>query len=151
MIDKPKIVCLCGSTKFKDLFEKVNRAYTLDGYIVLAPGVFAHSDGIKLTDKEKESLDKLHFHKIDMADEVVILNQDNYVGESTFKEICYIRSIKKPVRHLCEENWMKDVKTKKIRTAAGSPWTALPPVNCKIFPADRGRSDSVFPRPGCPE
>ena len=55
-----KIVCLCGSTKFKEEFEKVNRDLTLAGYIVLAPGVFGHSDDIQLDEITKQQLDDVH-------------------------------------------------------------------------------------------
>ena len=45
MIGKYKVVTLCGSTRFKETFERENRRLTLEGYIVLAPGVFGHAEG----------------------------------------------------------------------------------------------------------
>ena len=49
-----KIITLCGSTKYKDMFLKINEQLTLDGNIVLMPGVFAHVDDIKITNEQKE-------------------------------------------------------------------------------------------------
>jgi hypothetical protein len=100
----PNIVCLCGSTKFKDLFAEVNKLETMQGHIVLAPGVFGHADGIILSDETKTMLDDLHFRKIDLADEVVIVSVDGYTGESTKQEIAYAKKVGKPVR------WWAEVK-----------------------------------------
>ncbi len=98
-MDRPRVVCLCGSTKFKDDFERVNRLETLEGAIVLAPGVFIHRESRNQpTAEQKAALDELHLRKIDMCDEVVVINVNDYVGESTSKEIEYASSIGRPVR-----------------------------------------------------
>jgi len=96
MKDKPLIVCLCGSTKFKEKFEAINRIQTLAGCIVLAPGVFAHA-GDPITDEEKKRLDELHLRKIDMADHVAVVCPGGYIGESTAKEIEYATKIGKTI------------------------------------------------------
>jgi len=87
--ERPDIVCLCGSTKFKQEFIKANFEFTMKGYIVLTVGWFSHADGKTYTPtkREKQKLDELHCAKIDLADEVYILNIDNYIGESTAREI----------------------------------------------------------------
>jgi len=87
----PKIVCLCGSTKFKDLFIEKNYEFTKRGYIVLTVGWFSHAEDVsrKPSDKEKIALDALHFSKIELADEVYIINPDGYIGESTRNELDY--------------------------------------------------------------
>lgn len=100
-----KVLCLCGSTRFRDEFTEANRRYTLAGWIVLAPGVFAH-DGDTITDEQKVALDDLHLRKIDMADQVLIVNPGNYIGESTAREIEYARRKGKPVCQL--ECWHDD-------------------------------------------
>jgi hypothetical protein len=89
--DRPKVICLCGSTKFKDAFIKSNFEFTMQGYIVLSVGWFSHSDGsiYTPTQKEKIELDELHKRKIDLADEVFIINKDGYIGESTNSELHY--------------------------------------------------------------
>lgn len=96
----PRIVCLCGSTRFRDAFDAVNRAETLAGAIVLAPGSYSHTDGHPVTDAQKAALDTLHLRKIDLADEVLVLNVGGYVGESTRSEIAYAERTGVPVRYL---------------------------------------------------
>ena len=97
MTDRPEIVCLCGSTRFKDEFARVNAELTLSGAIVLAPGVFAHADSTTITEEQKARLDCLHLHKIDLADRVVVVDPGGYVGESTRREIAHARDTGTPV------------------------------------------------------
>ncbi|WP_047892949.1 hypothetical protein [Micromonospora sp. RV43] len=96
----PSVVVLCGSTRFKTHFEQANRALTLNGRIVLAPGVFGHADGIEPTDQEKTLLDALHLRKIDLADEVLVVNPGGYIGDSTRNEIAYAQRAGKPISYL---------------------------------------------------
>ena len=100
---RPRRVCLCGSTKFRAEFDAANRELTLAGCIVLAPGVFVHSDGTAIGDAEKTALDALHFAKIDLADEVFVVNVDGYIGTSTANEIAYAAKTGKPIRYLTKE------------------------------------------------
>ena len=97
--DCPPIVCLCGSTRFRDEFARVNRDLTSEGFIVLAPGVFGHS-GDPMTDKQKRLLDDLHRRKIDLADSVYIVNPGGYIGDSTRAEIAYATEREKPISYL---------------------------------------------------
>lgn len=101
---KPKIVCLCGSTRFKNEFIEINKSETLKGNIVLSVGLFGHADNIELSEQQKEMLDELHKRKIDLADEVIILNINNYIGKSTKGEIEYAIKIKKPIKYLEKNN-----------------------------------------------
>lgn len=95
-----RTITLCGSTKFKEEFEKANRNLTLAGNLVISVGVFGHHDKIELTEKEKEMLDNIHFRKIDLADEIYVLNKDGYIGSSTKREIEYATSKGKLVSFL---------------------------------------------------
>jgi hypothetical protein len=72
--DRPKIVCLCGSTRFKAEYEGVSRDETLKGYIVLSVGMFGHQEGIDMGGPVKTMLDELHLRKVEMADEVLVIN-----------------------------------------------------------------------------
>lgn len=99
-MDKPKIVCLCGSTRFKNEFIKANQIETLRGRIVLSVGLFGHADKWKLDDETKNKLDELHKRKIDLCDEILVINVKGYVGESTKKEIEYAFKNEKIVRYL---------------------------------------------------
>ena len=96
---KPKIICLCGSTKFKDSFEYHNMIETLSGNIVLSVGCFMHHDGVPIQHM-KNQLDELHLRKIDIADEVFVLNENGYIGGSTRNEIKYAKSKNKKIRFL---------------------------------------------------
>lgn len=83
-----KIITLCGSTRFKDDFERVNRELTLAGNIVISVGCFGHAGDI-ITDEQKVMLDDIHKRKIDMADAIYVINKDGYIGSSTWSEIQY--------------------------------------------------------------
>lgn len=104
---RPRIVCLCGSTRFGDAFAKAQNDLTLDGNIVLSVGNTANSDdelftGMGTAERRllKARLDVLHLHKILLCDEVYVLNQDGYIGESTEREIEFAKSLGKVVRYL---------------------------------------------------
>jgi dienelactone hydrolase len=93
------IVCICGSTRFRKEIVEANRALTMQGHIVLAPGVFGHA-GDPLTDEEKVQLDELHSVKIDMSGVIYVVNPHGYIGSSTRKEIDYAVSRGKGVLYL---------------------------------------------------
>ena len=95
---RPKIVCLCGSTRFWQTFQRINHQETMAGNIVLAPGCDGHRHAI--TVEQKKALDELHFRKIDLADEVYVININRYIGESTKNEIVYAIKHGKPIRYL---------------------------------------------------
>ena len=98
---KPVIVCLCGSTKFYSKFQEVNYQLTLSGHIVLSIGCDAKSDvGLKISAIQKLDLDELHKRKIDLCDEVLVLNVGGYIGDSTRSEIVYAKQIGRPVKYL---------------------------------------------------
>lgn len=97
--DRPTIVCLTGSTRFKSHYEAANREETMAGRIVLTVGFFMHA-GDSITPEEKVALDELHKRKIDLADEVLVLNVGGYIGESTRSEIEYAKKLDKRVRYL---------------------------------------------------
>lgn len=96
-MNKPEIVCLCGSTKFREEFRQVNAKLTLKGKIVLTVGCFK---GDPEWGTNKVNLDELHLRKIDLADRVFVLNVGGYIGKSTTREIAYARKLKKPVEYL---------------------------------------------------
>lgn len=103
----PTIVCLCGSTRFSQAFRDANLRETLNGNIVLTIGCDIRSDtevfGHMTIDEVvmvKDQLDRLHLRKIDLADEVLILNVGGYIGESTAHELAYARKLGKAVRFL---------------------------------------------------
>lgn len=108
MVGKYKVVTLCGSTRFKEQFTKVQKELTLKGYIVISVGLFGHSGDQEVWEnmdegtltKTKEMLDDMHKRKIDMADEIFVINVGGYVGESTKSEIEYAKENGKIVKYL---------------------------------------------------
>jgi hypothetical protein len=105
--DCPTIVCLCGSTRFGEAFRDANLRETVAGKIVVSIGCDLRNDYDLWPDEAtrerlKRELDELHLRKIDLADEVLILNVGGYIGESTARELAYARCHGKAVRFLEE-------------------------------------------------
>lgn len=98
--ERPRIVCLCGSTRFFKTFQKTNFSETLAGRIVLTIGCDSHDGALKISAGTKKDLDELHKRKIDLADEILVLNVGGYIGESTRSEIEYAKAHRKPIRWL---------------------------------------------------
>ena len=96
-----KVITLCGSTRFKEQFIEMQKKLTLEGNIVISVGAFGHcGDNEVWTDGKKAMLDSMHLAKIDLADEIFVINVDNYIGDSTRNEIEYAKSKGKRVRFL---------------------------------------------------
>ena len=108
MVGNYKVITLCGSTRFKDEFYKAQKELTLEGNIVISVGLFGHSGDSEVWDnmsegtltKTKEMLDDMHKRKIDMSDEIFVINVNGYIGESTKSEIEYAISSGKKVSYL---------------------------------------------------
>jgi hypothetical protein len=101
MVGKYKVITLCGSTKFKDEFLQEQKRLTLEGNIVISVGLFGHSgDNEVFTENTKQMLDDMHKRKIDMADEIFVINKGGYVGSSTKSEIEYATKHNKKVNYL---------------------------------------------------
>lgn len=123
--ERPVIVCLCGSTRFYQQFQEANYKETIQGKIVLSVGFYPHISKKRMivdgcmgeqevlvdivsehsqekgcTPKEKIKLDELHLRKIDLADEILILNVGGYIGESTRRELEHAKKKGKLIRYL---------------------------------------------------
>ena len=105
---KYKVITLCGSTRFKDEFMKAQKDLTLQGNIVISVGLFGHSGDQEVWEnmdegtltKTKEMLDDMHKRKIDLADEIYVINKNGYIGESTKSEIAYAIKTNKKVNYM---------------------------------------------------
>lgn len=110
MVGKYIVITLCGSTRFKDEFMEAQKRLTLEGNIVISVGLFGHSGDSEVWEnmdegtltKTKEMLDDMHKRKIDMADEILVINVGGYIGSSTKSEIEYAKATGKKVRYLEE-------------------------------------------------
>ena len=101
MVGSYKVITLCGSTRFKDAFSAAQKRLTLAGNIVISVGLFGHSGDSEAMDAEtKAMLDDMHKRKIDMADEIYVINVGGYIGSSTKSEIEYAKANGKGIRYL---------------------------------------------------
>ena len=116
---KYPVVTLCGSTRFKDEFIQIQKELTLKGYIVISVGLFGHSGDAEVWDgmdegtlgKTKAMLDDMHKSKIDMSDEIFVVNPGGYIGDSTWSEICHAYMTGKKINSLVPIDW-KQVEEK---------------------------------------
>lgn len=108
MVGKYKVITLCGSTRFKNQLMEVQKQLTLEGNIVISVGLFGHSGDSEVWENMDEGtltatkamLDDMHKAKIDMADEIFVINVGGYIGDSTRSEIEYAQAHGKFVRYL---------------------------------------------------
>ena len=101
MINGFKVITLCGSTRFKDEFLEAQKRLTLEGNVVITVGLFGHSgDDVVWTEGVKDMLDRQHLAKIDLADEIFVINVGGYIGDSTRREIAYAELKGKTIKYM---------------------------------------------------
>lgn len=99
-----KIIVLCGSTRFKKEFDEVNKKLSLECNIVMSLPFFEKSSEKKLTTEEKKILTEVQMSKIDICNEVYVIDgwvkgHGHYVGKATGDEIEYAMLMGKRVRY----------------------------------------------------
>ena len=100
----PKIVVLCGSSRFCDVMavcawfiERDEKAIALD--LHLLPSWYCKVDShLAESQGVAEAMDELHLRKIDLADEIFVVNRNDYIGQSTQREIYYAMDHGKKIR-----------------------------------------------------
>lgn len=97
---RPKQVAIIGSSKFKLQQLGVAQRETLRGKIVLLPGFWHHVDMVPISDEQKAMIDDLTLKKIEQADEVIVVNVNTYVGQSTRRGIEHAKKLDKPITYL---------------------------------------------------
>ena len=101
MINGFKVITLCGSTRFKNEFMEAQKRLTLEGNVVITVGLYGHSgDDVVWTEGVKDMLDRQHLAKIDLADEIFVINVGGYIGDSTRREIAYAEFKGKSITYL---------------------------------------------------
>lgn len=101
------VITLCGSGQFRDLFHTWNSRLTGEGNVVLSIGSFkpGHPYHIeRYWEPRKPMLDRIHLQKIDMSDQIFVIDPGFYIGESTSLEISYALDHGKLVRYLSFED-----------------------------------------------
>jgi hypothetical protein len=96
---RPTVVCLCGSTRFLEAYFRAFYEEEHAGRIALTVPCFK-ADPCCKTPEDHARLDSLHLAKIDLADEILVLNVGGYIGDSTRNEIAYATDQGKRVRYL---------------------------------------------------
>lgn len=103
---RPKIVCICGSTRFLDTMAIAAWEMEKQGILVIGPHLLPRTYvGVRPSHQAevegvREVLDELHLRKIDLCDEVYVVNIGGYIGDSTRNELRYAYGIGKPIRFL---------------------------------------------------
>lgn len=104
-VTEMKFVTLIGSSRFYDEFLKIKQDMEADGEThVLIPEIFTVADPKKLSAKEHHNLDMLHRYKMEMAEYVLVVNKDGYIGKDTMNEIDWCKSSDIPLRYLEPES-----------------------------------------------
>ncbi len=98
--NKYNIITLCGSIKFKKEFMEMKEKLTLEGNIVFTPNFFETITKEEINSKYKKMLDEMHKQKIDISNEIFVINVDGYIGESTKSEIEYAKENGKKISYL---------------------------------------------------
>lgn len=104
-MNRPEVVCLCGSSRF--VAEMAILAWELEkeGRIVLSlhllPKWYTEAaDHQAEVEGIAEAMDELHLRKIDISDRVLVVNIDGYIGDSTTREIAYCKMTQTPLSYL---------------------------------------------------
>ena len=132
---KYPVITLCGSTRFKEEFERVQKDLTLKGYIVISVGLFGHSGDDEVWEgmsentltETKRMLDDMHKRKIDMADSIFVVNPGGYIGDSTWSEISYAYMLGKRL------NFLKMCRSTQFRRQFGRELKRLSSLQCRIL------------------
>jgi hypothetical protein len=125
---RPRIVCLCGSSRFYDQYQQAYYDQTMRGEIVLSIGFYPHAqaahghgEGVGHDSEQKIMLDELHKRKIDLADYVLVVGDvTGYYGSSTLSEIRYALDHGKPVEFTepaARERCLNQVRVKLLDRA----------------------------------
>ncbi len=92
-----KIITVCGSYKFKKEMIEITEEMTLKGNCMLTPNELAKSNKEDYTPEEALMIDKMHKEKIRLSDAILVVNVNNYIGNSTKSEIEFAKSLNKEI------------------------------------------------------
>lgn len=92
-----KIITVCGSLKFKEEMIKIAEKMELDGNCMITPIYPTNPDKDAYTDEEANMLDKMHKEKIKISDAILVVNVNNYIGNSTKSEIEFAKTLNKEI------------------------------------------------------
>ena len=93
-----KILTLCGSLKFQKEMMTIAEKMALEGYCILTP-VYPVSDNIEKNEEQLIKLKEAHFKRIELSDAILVINVNNYIGNSTNLEIEYAKKLGKEIAY----------------------------------------------------
>lgn len=100
-----KVITLCGSTRFKTAFREWEARLEIEEpAVVLSVAMWSPTAKVMPTPAQNELLDAIHLRKIDLSDEIFVLDVGGYIGQATRREMEYAASKGKRVRKLSEEH-----------------------------------------------
>ncbi len=91
-----KVITLCGSLKFQKDMMIVAEKMALEGNCILTP-VYPILENCERTDEQLKKLKQAHFKKIELSDAILVINVNNYIGNSTNLEIEYAKKLEKEI------------------------------------------------------
>ena len=91
-----KVITLCGSLKFQKDMMIVAEKMALEGNCILTP-VYPILENCERTDEQLEKLKQAHFKRIELSDAILVINVNNYIGNSTNLEIEYAKKLEKEI------------------------------------------------------
>lgn len=92
-----KVITVCGSYKFKKEMMEMTEKMTLKGNCMLTPIELTKPNKEAYTKEEAVMIDKMHKEKIKLSDAILVVNVNNYIGNSTNSEIEYAKSLNKEI------------------------------------------------------
>jgi hypothetical protein len=99
------VITLCGSTRFTDQMLIKQWELAKQGHVVMTwcvlPFTYLKDSRTHLAEQEGlgDVMDMVHKKKIDLSDEILVINVDDYIGESTKSEILYAINTRKHVKY----------------------------------------------------
>ena len=101
-----EIITLCGSLKFQKEMMIIAEKMALKGNCILTP-VYPIIENCERTDEQLKKLKKEHFKRIELSDAILVINKNNYIGDSTKLEVEYAKKLGKEIMYytdLIKEN-----------------------------------------------
>ena len=91
-----KTITLCGSLRFQKQMMTIAEKMALEGNCMLTP-VYPVIENYERTDEQLRMLKEAHFKRIELSDAILVINIDNYIGNSTNLEIEYANKLEKEI------------------------------------------------------
>jgi len=105
-----KIITICGSFKFKEEMLEIALELGSLGNCVLTPIFPLNSNKKQLSEEQIVTLGKMHKEKIKLADAILVVDIDGYIGNATNSEIEFASSLGKEIIYFSQIDDLKNIK-----------------------------------------